>query len=62
MEFNETCYSWLENTPVQKKYLLESDCCGGARRIYVCNIKTWFTPEDFKEYLRNYNFVKREKR
>lgn len=61
IEFNETCYSWSENTPAQRKYLLESDYCDGARRIYVCNIKTWFTLEDFKEYLRNYKFVKREK-
>ena len=61
IEFNETSYSWSENTPAKRKYLLESDYCEGARRIYVCNIKTWFTLEDFKEYLRNYKFVKREK-
>lgn len=60
IEFDEYHYSWSENSPTQRKYLLESSYCDRAKRIYVCNIKTWFSLEEFKEYLRNYKFVKRE--
>lgn len=60
IEFDEYRYSWSEDTPVQRKYLLESSYCDGAKRIYVCNIKMWFTFEEFKDYLRNYKFVSRK--
>lgn len=60
IEFNENRYSWSENIPAQRKYLLESSYCASTKRIYVCNIKTWFTLNEFKFYLKNYKFVKRE--
>lgn len=60
IEFDQNTYSWTENNPAQRKYLLESSYCDGAKRIYVCNIKTWFTLGEFKEYLRDCKFVKRE--
>lgn len=60
IEFDDYHYSWSENSPAQRRYLLESSYCDHAKRIYVCNIKTWFSLEEFKEYLRNYKFVKRE--
>ena len=60
IEFDENHYSWSENNPPQRKYLLESCYCDNAKRIYVCNIKTWFSLEGFKEYLQNYKFEKRE--
>ena len=62
IEFGEHRYSWSENTAAQRKYLLESDYCDGARHIYVCNIKKWFDLEGFKDYLRNYRFEKWDKR
>ena len=61
IEFSERQYSWSVNSPAQRKYLLESDYCVGANRIYVCNIKKWFTLAEFKNYLKNYKFEKREK-
>lgn len=39
IEFNENQYSWSENSPAQRKYLLESSYCDSAKRIYVCNIE-----------------------
>lgn len=59
IEFNENQYSWSGNSPAQRKYLLESSYCDSAKRIYVCNIKKWFSPDEFKDYLRNYKFEKR---
>ena len=57
IEFDDYHYSWSENSKAQRRYLLESSYCDHAKRIYVCNIKTWFSLEDFKEYLRNYKFL-----
>lgn len=59
IEFNENEYSWSENNPAQRKYLLESSYCDNAKRICVCNIKKWFSLDEFKYYLRNYKFEKR---
>ena len=53
IEFSENRYSWSENNSAQRKYLLESDYCDSARRIYVCCIKKWFSPTQFKDYLKN---------
>lgn len=54
MKFGEYRYSWCENNPSQRKYLLESDYCNGAIEIYVWeNDKTYNSVESFKDYLRN---------
>jgi hypothetical protein len=61
IEFDDTHYSWSINSPAQRKYLLNSDYCDGAKRVYVCNIKKWFGLSEFKEYLRTYKFEKWDK-
>ena len=54
MKFGEYRYSWCENNPSQRKYLLESDYCNDAIEIYVWENDTLYTSVDeFKDYLRN---------
>ena len=54
MKFGEYQYSWCENNPSQRKYLLESDYCNNAIEIYVWENDTLYTSVDeFKDYLRN---------
>jgi hypothetical protein len=59
IKFSDHQYSWSENNKAQRKYLLESPYCDGAEAIYVCADKKWFTLIEFKNYLKNYVFVKR---
>ena len=52
--FNEYQYSWCENNPRKRKYLLESRYLDKAIEVYVWeNYTTYKNIEDFKEYLRN---------
>ena len=54
MKFSEGRYSWSENNPSQRKYLLESDYCDDAVEIYVWeNDKIYTSIPEFKEYLKN---------
>lgn len=56
---SETQYFWSENGKAQRNYLIESSYCEGAESIYVCGDKKWFTLTEFKNYLKDYVFVKR---
>ena len=54
MKFGEYQYSWCENNPSQRKYLLESDYCDNAIEIYVWENDTLYTSvAEFKSYLIN---------
>jgi hypothetical protein len=59
IKFSDNRYSWSENNKAQRQYLLESTYCDNAEAIYVCGDKKWFTRVEFKEYLKNYVYVRR---
>ena len=42
-------YSWCDNNKANRDYLCKSDYLDGASRIYVCNIKHWFSIDEFKQ-------------
>lgn len=54
MKFGEYQYSWCENSPSQRKYLLESDYCDNTIEIYVWENNTLYTSVvEYKSYLKN---------
>ena len=46
MKFGEYRYSWCENNPSQRKYLLGSGYCNNAIEIYVWENDTLYTSVD----------------
>ena len=54
IKFGDYSYSWSENNPSQRKYLLESSYCDNAIEFYVWeNDKTYTSVKQFKDYLKN---------
>lgn len=54
IKFDECSYSWSENNPSQRKYLLESNYCNNAIEFYVWENDTiYISIDSFKDYLRN---------
>lgn len=54
MKFTDSQYSWCENTPANRKYLIESDYCNGGIEFYVWENDTIYKDLDsFKDYLKN---------
>ncbi len=52
IKYNESNYSWSDNTPTQRKYLLESAYCDNAVEFFVWeNNTTYKSILEFKHYL-----------